>query len=54
MKDENKKVVVKKEEKKPLCPFNPDPNFNCENCRLYIHYTDGGKGKVCAFIRVAD
>jgi len=50
---ENKKAEVK-EEKKLLCPFNPDPNFNCENCRLFIHYTDGRQDRVCAFIRVAD
>jgi len=53
MKDENKKPVIEKEKKK-LCPFNPDPNFSCEDCRLFIHYTDGKQNKVCAFIRVAD
>jgi len=48
---ENKKTMVGKEKKK-ICPFNPD--LECEDCRLYIHYTDGRQNKVCAFIRVAD
>lgn len=51
MKDENKKPAVEKEKKK-ICPFNKD--LACEDCRLYIHYTDGRQERVCAFIRVAD
>lgn len=51
MTDKNKKAEVKKE-KELRCPFCKD--LACEDCRLFIHYTDGRQDKVCAFIRVAD
>ena len=49
--DENKKPIIKKE-KKLLCPFNPDPEFTCEDCRLYVSYPYGKGEKTCVFIRM--
>jgi len=50
---ENKRVEVK-EEKELRCPFSPDPNFLCQNCRLYQPFKFGGKEKICVFLRMND
>jgi len=52
MKDEKEKPTVEKEEKKLLCPFNPDPNFSCSQCRLYVRFSYGEGAKTCVFNRL--
>jgi hypothetical protein len=38
-------------EKKKLCPFNP--KLECEDCRLFQPYLDGGGKEACVFITIS-
>lgn len=50
MKEEQKKIEKKEEEKTLICPFNP--NLSCKNCRLNQPYFGGRGDKVCIFLRM--